>query len=213
MTSMEIFTVGHSNHAIAEFINLLEKHQITTLADVRSHPYSRYLPHFNRDKLRDAIKKVGIDYVFFGNYLGARSNNLNCYVNGKALYERIATTEEFIEGLARISQGAKQERIVMMCAEQDPITCHRAILVSRHLKNQDFAIKHILKDGSLETHEHLEQRLVDLHDLNRQQLNLFALQERLLPHDKALQKAYQIQGKQIAYVDKKNNLGIDENSN
>lgn len=121
------------------------------------------------------------------------------------MYERIAATDKFIEGLVRIYQEAKQERMVMMCAEQDPITYHRAILVSQYLKNQDFVIKHILRDGSLEHHEHLEQRLLNLHNLNSKQLNLFALQERLLPHDEALQKAYQIQGEQIAYVDKKIN--------
>lgn len=209
---MELFTVGHSNHSIDEFLTLLIQHEITALADVRSHPYSRYLPHFNQSALKSALEQVGIRYVFLGQELGARPDNPSCYVNGKALYERIAETEAFSKGLERVKEGAKHYRIALMCAEQDPMTCHRAILVSPVFKNQGWQVQHILKDGSLESHHSLEERLLKLHHLMPSfsggvQLSLFAMDQEedlnsSLSEEERLQKAYHLQGDQIAYVEK-----------
>jgi uncharacterized protein (DUF488 family) len=83
---MELFTIGHSNHSIDAFIALLQQHGITAVADVRSHPYSRFLPHFNQSALKAALLNAGIQYVFLGKELGARSADPSCYVNGKLSY-------------------------------------------------------------------------------------------------------------------------------
>ena len=156
---MQLFTIGHSNHEIASFMLLLKKHNITALADVRSHPYSRFLKHFNQSILSNALKSEGIYYVFLGKELGARPSSEECYVNGKALYEKIAKTSAFNHGIERILQGVKKQRIALMCAEKDPIECHRAILVCQHLRHCDLDIYHILKNGDLESHDHLEERM------------------------------------------------------
>lgn len=210
-----VYTIGHSNHSLEDFLHLLQQHEITALADVRSHPYSRYLPHFNQKALKIALQQVNIAYVFLGKELGARPEDLSCYVNGKARYENIAATAEFSEGIKRICQGAKQYKIALMCAEKDPITCHRAILVSRALTTKGVKVQHILKTGELENHEDLETRLLRLHGLDQNlpdsqkvvQLNLLQTLDPQpeMSREYLLEKAYNLQGENIAYVDRKNN--------
>jgi uncharacterized protein (DUF488 family) len=210
---MDLFTIGHSNYKIETFISLLQKHGITALADVRSHPYSRFLPHFNRVALKEALEREGIRYVFLGQELGARPQNPECYVDGKALYERIAATDAFHQGIQRVLKGVNQYKISLMCAESDPLTCHRAILICQHLRLFDLQINHILKNGDLESHHHLEERMLIEHGLTEFvetfekpiQLSLFAQSNSsLLTREKGLEKAYQLQGNKIAYVEKKN---------
>ena len=212
--SKELFTIGHSNHSSEAFIGLLQQHGITALADVRSHPYSRYLPHFTQSSLKAALLNAGIRYVFLGKELGARPNNPDCYVDGKALYERIAATELFSQGIQRLLKGAETYKIALMCAEKDPITCHRAILVCQNLREFKLEINHILNDGNLESHNQLEERMLNLHGLSDaqqnkpKQLSLFDAVEStdtaIRPKEERLKEAYHLQGDRIAYQEKTN---------
>jgi uncharacterized protein (DUF488 family) len=208
---VELLTVGHSNYEMKIFISLLKKQGVDAVADVRSFPYSRFLPHFNQVALKEALAAERIHYVFLGQELGARPRNRQCYIDGKAVYEKIAATKEFDEGIQRVLKGVRKYRISLMCAEKDPLTCHRAILVCQHLQNFGLQISHILKNGDLESHDHLEQRMLEKHDLTnfleisqeQAQLSLFAQQNINLPSRKeCLEKAYKLQGYEIAYVDK-----------
>lgn len=209
---MELFSVGHSNYEINVFISLLQKHGVTAVADVRSHPYSRFLPHFNRVALQESLAKEGITYVFLGRELGARPNNQECYVDGKAIYERIAATEGFHQGIQRVLKGLKKHKVSLMCAEKDPLTCHRAVLVCQHLRYFNLNINHILKNGDLESHNHLEERMLSKHGFTEfaeaypeyTQLSLFPQQNNTLPtREECLEKAYKLQGDEIAYVEKR----------
>lgn len=229
---MQLFTVGHSNHSVEKFLDLLKRNRVSAIADVRSSPFSRRSPHFNQSSLRKSLASEGVSYVFLGEELGARAKNPECYVEGKARYELIAATEEFAVGLDRILKGVKHYKIALMCAEQDPITCHRAILVCKHLKDAGLDIQHILKTGDLESHEHLEQRLLNLHGLSeslplletsatlkepKAQLQLFDTGDFNTNSDKnnsvikhslredIIDQAYRLQSEQIAYVEKYNN--------
>jgi uncharacterized protein (DUF488 family) len=208
---MELFTIGHSNYEIDAFIALLKKHQISAVADVRSHPYSRFLPHFNQSVLQKILSKEHIHYVFLGQELGARSDNPKCYVDGKAVYERIAKTDEFHQGLQRILQGLMKHKISLMCAEKDPLTCHRAVLVCQYIRHLDININHILKGGDLESHSHLEERMLAKHGFlespgiqeQQAQLSLFDQQNSTLTtKEENLEKAYRLQGDEIAYVER-----------
>lgn len=213
-STKELFTIGHSNHSIDAFIALLQQHGITAVADVRSHPYSRYLPHFNKSELEAALQNAKIEYRFLGQELGARPNDPSCYVDGKAPYEKIAATQFFEKGIKRLLKGTENYKIALMCAERDPITCHRSILVCQHLRTFDLKINHILTDGNLESHGALEERLLTLHGLNQAeppeatQLSLFEYQplqdelENQKPLEERLKEAYQRQGDKIAYVEK-----------
>jgi len=213
---MELFTIGHSNHTIEDFISLLQQHGVTALADVRSHPYSLFLPHFKRKELKTALAKAKINYVFLGQELGARPNNQECYVDGKAVYEKIAATEIFKEGIKRLLKGLEKQRISLMCAEKDPLTCHRAILICQHLRNSNLQVNHILKDGMLESHQELENRMLSKHGFLTEeepiQLSLFDNElSQPLTREESLTQAYKLQGNEIAYVETRNN--DDEQAN
>jgi uncharacterized protein (DUF488 family) len=186
-----VFTMGHSTHAIEHFVALLRAHGVTAIADVRSTPYSRMAQHFNREPLRAYLKVNGIDYVFLGAELGARSSDPACYVDGKVQYDRLAAQPEFQRGLDRIQAGAERHRIALMCAEGDPLTCHRTILVARELRNRGIAVSHIRTDGALESHEAAEERL--LREEKQDKDDLF------WPRHRRLAEAYKQREHEIAY--------------
>jgi uncharacterized protein (DUF488 family) len=118
----EIFTIGYSTFSVDGFIETLNRNNITAIADVRSSPYSRFRPEFNRENLKQILLRNNIAYVFLGEECGARINAPECYINGKADYHLIANHPKFQEGLRRIREGLKRYRIALMCAEKDPIT-------------------------------------------------------------------------------------------
>ena len=186
-----IFTIGHSTHSSDEFINLLKAHEVTAVGDVRSSPYSKFNPQFNRELLRGVLNEEEISYVFLGEELGPRSRDPDCYDHGRISYERLARTELFKKGIERLKKGARMHRIALMCAEKDPIVCHRMILVCRNIRSIGYDIYHILEDGSTETLRESEKRLLKL--LNIPELQLFETPEDLIC------RAYKIQGEKIAY--------------
>jgi uncharacterized protein (DUF488 family) len=188
-----IYTIGHSNHEITSFIALLRQYDITALCDVRSHPYSRYVPQYSREPLKAALATAGIAYVFLGKQLGARSKNPACYKQGRVLYERLAKEPTFLEGIDRIFQGINRYRIALMCAEKDPIECHRALLVARKLFVIGIPINHILADGSLESHEAMECRLLAVCKLPEG--DMFKSREEFVAD------AYLMQSERVAYQD------------
>lgn len=191
-----ILSIGHSSHTIEAFITLLKMHGVTALADVRSHPTSKYFPHFSKIFLADSLKNAGIAYVFLGRELGARSLNNSCYKNGKVQYDLLAKENLFKEGLNRVRQGAEKHTIALMCAEKDPLDCHRAILVCRQLSQSGLPISHILADGSLECHQDLENRML-------QKYKIPIMGDMFRSPSECLSEAYTIHGDKIAYEDEK----------
>ncbi len=161
MAELVLFTIGHSNHSLEHFMDLIHQHHIEVVCDVRSMPYSRYTPHFNGKNLEHSLEDADYGYVFLGKELGARSENSACYVEGKARYKLIAQDDLFQAGIARLSQGIRKYRVALMCAEKDPMTCHRAVLVGREMRRITGNIQHILADGSLESNESMETRMMD----------------------------------------------------
>ena len=162
-----VYTIGHSNHSQQVFLELLTRHSISAIADVRSSPYSQYVPEFNMPVVKAVLQNADVAYVFMGRELGARRSEESCYVEGRAKYERIARLPLFRTGLERLFQGLDRYRVALMCAEADPISCHRAILVCREIKKMrpDLNIMHIHGDGTTEDHNALESVLVALHRL------------------------------------------------
>ena len=191
----ELFTIGHSNHSLDFFLELLVAHRLSTIADVRSSPYSKYSPHFNKDVLDSVLRNAGINYTFLGRELGAQRSEDDCYIDGQAKYDLIAHLPTFQHGLEIVIQGIENYRIALMCAESDPITCHRTILVCRELKKicPDLKTTHILADGTEERQEDSEKRLINLHKL---QPELFG---DLTSTSGLIEKAYDLQAEKIAY--------------
>ncbi len=137
-------------------------HGINTVCDVRSSPYSRFTPQFNRETLKEELIRQRITYIYLGAELGPRSPDPSCYENGKVQFERLAQKEIIQQGLNRLRKGMATHRIALMCAEKDPLTCHRTILICRHLRDDDVLIRHMLEDGSCEDHSDTEKRLLQL---------------------------------------------------
>lgn len=188
-----IYTVGHSTHSTEIFLGLLRRNGVTAVADVRSSPFSRHNPQFNKDVLSAELKKCGIAYVFVGKELGARSDDISCYEGGKIRYGRLAKTALFRAGIDRVMSGAQRYRIALMCAEKEPLDCHRTLLVSRALEKRGATIVHILSDGSTETHERAMSRLLDLVGLPQE--DMFRSPEELI------EAACEMREQKIAYVD------------
>ena len=186
-----VFTIGHSTHTQERFIELLKLHGITALCDVRSKPYSRTNPQFNREELKESLCSSGIAYVFLGKELGARSEDPRCYENGKVQYDRLAATELFRCGVEQVREGMEKYRIALMCAEREPLECHRTILVARHLTTDGIDVHHIHADGRLESHVDAVSRL--MRQLNMHEDDMFRSREELLAD------AYKKQEERIAY--------------
>ena len=162
-----LYTIGHSTHPVEEFVGLLRRHDITALGDVRSAPYSRYNPQFNKEVLAASLKQADIAYVYLGSELGARVQDPACWEEGRVSYAKVAQADFFRAGLRRVREGMASYRVTLMCAEKDPITCHRMMLVTRNLRREDLDIQHIRADGSLETNLQAERRLLEAARLPR----------------------------------------------
>ena len=197
----ELYTIGHSTHTIDKFIELLLMHEISAVCDVRSDPYSGFNPQFNRETLQTEVKRHGIAYVFLGKELGPRSDDPDCYENGKVRYDRLANTTLFKDGIMRVKEGMKSYRIALMCSEKDPVMCHRTILVCRHLRVEDLWTKHILDDGSVEENDMTIKRLMAL--LKLPENDLFTTSEEMV------ERAYDIQGDRIAFVQKNDKVSSE----
>lgn len=187
-----LFTIGHSNHSVETFIELLLLQGITAVCDVRSKPYSRFAPQFNRERLKNDLKKRGILYIYLGAELGPRSSDPSCYEKGKVNYRSLAGTALFGEGIKRLMKGLKEYRVALMCAEKDPVLCHRMILVCRNLKNENICIGHIREDGSVEDNRSAEARLMEMLKISPE--DLFSSQTE------QVSRAYDLQGEKIAYA-------------
>jgi uncharacterized protein (DUF488 family) len=162
---MDLYTIGHSNHPLPRFLKLLRQHGIELLVDVRSVPRSRRFPQFNREALEKSLAKAGIEYEFLGRELGARADDPLLYENGRVSWARLAATGLFQSGLHRLRAFARVKRAAILCAEKEPLDCHRTLLVARELARRDGGacrISHILADGKLEAHRDCMLRLVGM---------------------------------------------------
>ncbi len=184
-----VYTIGHSRHPAERFIELLRQHAIEWVADVRSTPFSRFNPQFNREALASALRAAGIQYVFLGEELGARSRDPACYEGNRVSYAKLARSELFRRGMDRILAAMSAHRIALMCAEGEPLECHRTILISRELERAAVPVMHILHDGSVETHAAAMARLVSKLELSGSDL-----------FKSAAERAYEVQGSKVAYV-------------
>ncbi len=165
-----IYTIGHSTHSIQDFIALLKTQGITAIADVRSAPYSRFQPQFNRESLSKYLNDSGVEYVFVGDSIGGRSSNEDDFENGRVVYARLKRNDSFENGIQRVIQGSERFKLALMCSEKEPIECHRSLLVGQTLFELGLPVAHIHGDGSLEKHEDLINRLLKTFKLDEPDL-------------------------------------------
>jgi len=152
-----VFTIGHSNRAFSDWLGVLTAHEIELVADVRSYPASRYAPQFNRKFLASALDANGIDYVFMGTELGGRPKEAEYYdAEGRVLYPKLALSQRFRDGLERLEARLRLSRVVIMCSEENPVSCHRRLLVGRALEERGIETLHLRADGSAQAEGDLE---------------------------------------------------------
>ena len=161
-----IFTIGHSSHDITDFINLLLANKIELVIDVRSAPYSKIYPHFNRNPFEAFLTKNSIKYIFLGDSVGGRSNDIKDYLNGRVMYKKIAEKEEYTSSINMIISTSSKHKTVLMCSEKEPLECHRTLLISRSIEMLKVKILHIHRDGQIESHDEAIQRLLKIWKLD-----------------------------------------------
>jgi len=191
-----ILTIGHSKHTLPRFIALLQGAHVTAVADVRSAPVSRFSPQFNKDRLAASLAEFGMAYVFLGKELGGRPELPDLFTGGVADYEKMAALPSFRSGLERLIAGAEGHRIAVMCAEADPLDCHRCLLVGRALAGEGVELGHILASGEVVSQAEIEDRLLDLAGLADGDLLAASRDERLAA-------AYRARAGKAAYAERK----------
>lgn len=157
-----LLSIGHSNIPAERFVALLKAAGAGTVADVRSVPLSRHFPWFSKNNLAALLSAERISYLAMGDTLGGRPRDERLYRAGVADYEAMASQPEFRAGLVEVRNAAARSRVCLMCAEREPLDCHRFLLVARKLAECGLGIGHVLHDGSIEPHAATEERLVAL---------------------------------------------------
>lgn len=156
-----LFSISHSNHDLPHLVELLRRAGVQAVVDVRSRPYSGRFPHFNRPEFVQALKQHGLAYVFLGDALGGRPDTADLYdADGRVNYELVRRTPEFQHGLARLIAVRDQYRVAMLCSEEDPLDCHRSLMIAPALVQRGLLPNHMRGDGSMESTAELEARLL-----------------------------------------------------
>jgi uncharacterized protein (DUF488 family) len=191
MQAFDLFTVGHSNIPAERFVGMLRAAGVNAIADVRSTPVSRHFPWFSAKRLRALLQREGMMYVQFGGALGGRPRDAGLYRDGVADYEAMAQRPEFTAGLGQLLTLMPRRRVCLMCAEREPLDCHRCLLVARALAERGLRSGHILHDGRIESHAATEERLLALCGSGR---DLFVTGQ-----DARLAAAYRSRARAVAY--------------
>jgi len=196
-----IYTIGHSNHEEQQLLHLLKKHAIDTILDVRSSPYSKRFPQFNRELLKPYLMQNSISYLFLGEPFGARQPDPVYYhQEGWLIYASYTKSLSFRAGIQKLDEVLAANRLpALLCAEKDPFDCHRAIMVSRALDLLGYSPLHILADGSIQTQSELDLRLLDKYFPHREETSIFDLIDGETSDQDRISEAYLLRNKAIAW--------------
>jgi len=192
-----IYTIGHSIYEIKDFVKLLKQNQINTIVDVRSAPYSKFAPQYNREALKKYLKQNSICYIFMGNLLGARYEDKTLlFDDGKVDFKKVQETKNFQDGVMRLQKGIeKGYSISLMCSEKEAFDCHRFGLISEFLSKKSIEINHIYPDKVVIQQE-LEQKLLKKYEKQIPKIDLF---NPNINFEEQLKEAYKLRNKDIAY--------------
>jgi uncharacterized protein (DUF488 family) len=194
-----LFTIGHSTHQINVFLDRLKQHGINCVIDVRSYPFSKIAPQFNKPSLSGVLKANSILYLHLPEEFGARRTEKE-YLNddGKVNFEKVRESEAFKRGISRIKNGlSKGFKIALMCAEADPLICHRFSMISRGLTQSGLEVQHILKNGDIVSNNMLEEKLLEKFQTVLPRETLFT---PLPSKEEIIREAYRLQNSEIAFT-------------
>lgn len=195
----KIFTIGHSQHRKDYFLDMLRTYDINYIIDVRSIPFSKHAPNYNKDILKASLISNKINYAFMGEYFGARPKSVDLYSEkGYLDFNKVKNSKPFLIGVKNVLKGIELgNRIALMCTEKDPIECHRAILVANAFYERGIDVEHILSNKTLQNHNILNKRLIDIYFPERNQISFFDNEN--LSEKECLIEAYKKQNEKIGY--------------
>lgn len=198
---MEVFAIGHSNYPIEKLIDMLNQYNINCVVDIRETPYSRYNVQYNREDFCKTLRKKGFIYIHMGKEFGARRESKESYNReGFADFEKVCKEEIFKKGIDRIKDGCKKGyKIALLGAMQDPIRCHRSILVGRRLNENGINVKYILHEGGLAEQEYIENQLLDKYFSDRNQITIDSLIGNSMSKKDMINDAYRLANEEIGY--------------
>ncbi|WP_238915945.1 DUF488 domain-containing protein [Clostridium sp. YIM B02555] len=198
---MEIYTIGHSNYAVEKLIHMLKHYNINCVVDIRGIPYSKYNIQYNKETIAGTLKEAGFIYIYMAKEFAANRENKRSYnKEGYSDFEKVITEIEFLNGIERLKKGCeKGYRIALLGAMQDPIRCHRSILVGRALSNEGFNVKHILDDYTVATQKMIEENLLNKFFSNRNQITINNLLGVSLNEVEMVKQGYRLANKEIGY--------------
>ncbi len=157
----KIYTLGHSRHSLDAFVELLKQHRVERVVDVRGQPYSRYNPQFNREHLSRRLEESGIDYTWSGRHLSGRPRDPRFYdPDGNVLWDELMKSPELHVALDSIADEVRHCLIALVCAEEDPMRCHRRFLLTPPLIRRGIQVLHIRGDGRTEPESEIKEREV-----------------------------------------------------
>lgn len=198
---MDVFTIGHSNYSIDRLIEMLRHFNINCVVDIRGTPYSKYNVQFDKEAIRYSLTKAGFIYIYMAKELAAKRLNKISYNNeGYADFEKVIHEHDFKKGIERLKDGCRKGyKIAILGAMQDPIRCHRSILVGRALREYGFNVEHILDDYSIASQEDIEQNLLDKYFKDREQITIDSLLGNGLTDEDMIKEGYRMANKEIGY--------------
>ena len=198
---MEIFAIGHSNYPYDKLINMIKKYDINCVVDIRETPYSKYNIQYNKEAFNEFLRNSGFLYIYMGKEFGAKRTNKDVYTQeGYADFEKVAKEDIFLNGIERLKKGCQMGyRIVLLGAMQEPIRCHRSILVGKVLNKEGFDVKYIMHEGNLAYQEDIEESLLDKYFSDRKQLSIDNLLGSALTREEMIQEGYKLANKEIGY--------------
>lgn len=155
---MRIYTIGHSDLTIETFVELLKKNDIQALVDVRSYPYSKYASQFNKEDFQRSVENNGIEYIYLGNLLGGKPDDLNLHNRLNSIdYDKLEHSQKYTEGIKQLEELAAHRTIAIMCSEGNYKECHRYKLITKTLEKNNIEVMHILPSGKV---EHTTQKVL-----------------------------------------------------
>ena len=198
---MKIYTLGHSNYSVERLMEMLRYYDINCVVDIRGTPYSKYNVWFDKEVIAYTLKKNGFTYIYMGEEFAAkRVRKISYNKEGYADFDKVILEEEFLRGIKRLKTGLeKGYKIVLLGAMQDPIRCHRSILVGRELEKHGFDVNHILDDYSLASQRDIEESLLDKYFKDRNQLTIDNILGNAKSREQLIEDGYKFANKEIGY--------------
>lgn len=196
---MDIYTIGHSNYPVEKLIDMLRHYNIDCVIDTRGIPYSKYNIQFDKETIRYTLTKEGFIYLFMATEFADKRDTKVSYIEeGYADFEKVIEEEDFKRGVERLKDGCnKGYRIALLGAMQDPIRCHRSILLGKNLREEGFNVMHIMDDYSIKDQDYIEERILDKYFPERNQITIDALLGNEKTREDLIKEAYKLANREI----------------